>query len=184
MDDIKYTTQEEIDALREEIKTARVKRKYAVPQSASVSVKLGKKSVGFVSIARKVSFILLAVFLCTLLVSVLIAKNSGKTPHVFGYQIYVVKTGSMIPTLPIGTAILVKEPKDPDKLSVGTIVTFVDNDVVITHRIIEVKTENGTVAYRTKGDNPNNSPDLNLLTPDRVKGVFVMKVPLIKFSQE
>ena len=104
-------------------------------------------------------------------------------PNVFGYQIYVVKTGSMIPTFPIGTAIVTKEPEDPEKLDVGTIVTFVDDGAVITHRIIEVIMDNGEVSYRTKGDHPDNTPDLNLLTPDRVKGIFVFKIPLIKFSQ-
>jgi len=181
MDDVKYTTQEEIDALREEIRIAKTKYKYIAGKSSSVKQK--KKPHRIFSIAKAVFFILLVAFLSMILVSVLIAKNSGKTPNVFGYQIYVVKTGSMIPTFPIGTAIVTKEPEDPGKLDVGTIVTFVDDGAVITHRIIEVIMENGEVSYRTKGDHPDNTPDLNLLTPDRIKGVFVLKVPLIKFSQ-
>lgn len=181
MDDFRYTTQEEIDELREEIRIAKTKHKYIAGKSATVKPK--KKPLGIFSIAKTVLFILLVTFLCTILVSVLIAKNSGNSPNVFGYQIYVVKTGSMLPTFPIGTAIITKIPKDPEKLNVGTIVTFVDDGVVVTHRIIEVKMENGEVFYRTKGDHPDNTPDLNLLTPDRVKGIFVMKIPLIKLSQ-
>jgi len=180
MDNVTYTTQEEIDALREEIRIAKTKRKYIARKSA-VAVKPKKKLLRFFSVAKTVFFILLVTFLCTILVSVLIAKNSGNSPNVFGYQIYVFKTGSMSPTFPVGTAIVTKIPKNPEKLDVGTIVTFVDDGAVITHRIIEMKKENGEVFYRTKGDNPDNSPDLNLLTPDRVKSVFVMKIPLIKF---
>jgi len=179
MVNVKYTTQEEIDALREEIRIAKTKHKYIAEKKAAVKPK--NKSYRIFSTVKTVSFILLVAFLSMILVSVLIAKNSGKTPNVFGYQIYVVKTGSMIPTFPIGTAIVTKEPKDPGNLDVGTIVTFSDEGAVITHRIIEAIMENGEVLYRTKGDNPDNSPDLNLLTPDRIKGIFVMKIPFFKF---
>jgi signal peptidase len=178
MDDIQYTTDEQIDELRHELQLAKINRRVLgnIKEAKVTAPKTGCSR--FLSVLSRVSFILIVVFLSTILISVLVAKNSGQTPNVFGYQIYTVKTGSMIPTFPIGTAILVKRPSDPTKLEEGTIVTFVDGNVTITHRIIEIVKVDDKVSYRTKGDNKNNSPDLNLLTPDRVKGVFIVKIPL------
>jgi signal peptidase len=86
----------------------------------------------------------------------------------------------MQPTFDIGTVILSKEPSDPSNLSVGDVVTFKSlNDTTVTHRIIEVVTdEDGSIKYRTKGDNPLNSPDSELLDPERVISVYVFKIPL------
>jgi signal peptidase len=68
---------------------------------------------------------------------------------------------------------------DPAALKVDDIVTFrMENGVIVTHRIIEVlKDKKGKVTYRTKGDNPINSPDPELLTPDRVIARLVAKIP-------
>ena len=66
------------------------------------------------------------------------ARSRGEVPTVCGYQIYEVKTGSMVPTIPVKSLILSRIPKDAAKLAVGDIVTFQDNGVTITHRIVEV----------------------------------------------
>ena len=65
------------------------------------------------------------------------ARSRGEVPTVCGYQIYEVKTGSMVPTIPVKSLILSRIPKDAAKLAVGDIVTFQDNGVTITHRIVE-----------------------------------------------
>ena len=60
------------------------------------------------------------------------ARSRGEVPTVCGYQIYEVKTGSMVPTIPVKSLILSRIPKDAAKLAVGDIVTFQDNGVTIT----------------------------------------------------
>jgi signal peptidase len=79
----------------------------------------------------------------------------------------------------VGSVIVCAKAQHPERLAADEIVTFHTlSGAVVTHRIIEVVTDgNGNISYRTKGDNPINSPDPELLTPDRVIGVFAVKIP-------
>lgn len=114
------------------------------------------------------------------LVSVYIAKSRGEVPKILGgFSLFVVESGSMEPTLTVGSVIVAKEPNDVRSLKTGDIVTFrTPSGHVVTHRIVEVvSTQDGSVQYRTEGDNPINSPDQVLLAPERVIGVFLLKIP-------
>lgn len=156
----KYTTDDEIEYLKQEIKTQK--------QHHSSNIQIFK-------IIRYSLFLFFFFVLSGILLSILISKNSGETPQIFGYQFYRVMSGSMSPTLKIGSVILSKTPEDNSALKVGDIITFEENGAVITHRIIEVVKKDGT-KYRTKGDNPENSPDIWFVSPDSVKAVFVRKI--------
>jgi signal peptidase len=167
----KYTTNLQIAELQKELERARK------PANEKKIFKLGKHKMS--KIFNWVFFILLFVGLSAILTTIIIAKSRGETPAVFGYQLYVVQSGSMEPTFNIGTLILSKIPTDPSKLKKGDVVTFTKKGMTITHRIFEVINDNETVKYKTKGDNPGNSVDPSLLTTDRVKAVFVFRIPLI-----
>ncbi|AET67704.1 signal peptidase I [Desulfosporosinus orientis DSM 765] len=174
----KYTTQEQIESMREAImrekeKMAGVTRGKESLQGQKLKVMLGIKILG------KVFFVALSLLLVYSIISIQITKSRGEIPNILGYQMFAVESGSMEPTLKIGTVIISRKPKDPDNLKKDEIVTFRTlTNAVVTHRIIEVTNYNGGEAYRTKGDNPRNSADQELLTPDRVIGVFVAKIPL------
>lgn len=159
MKDNKYTTEEEIELLRNEIKKAK---------NNQITNKITKK-------LRFLIYIVILVLLLSTLISVLLSKQSNQIPDIWGYQLYKVQSGSMSPTLPIGSIILSKKPSDASALKVGDIVTFSQNGIIVTHRIIEIVNDNG-IKYRTKGDNPSNSPDINLLSPKDVIAVFVVKL--------
>lgn len=163
MNDEKYTTAEQIEKLKLEIKNAKLSRSH----------KITKKKVG--RIVNYVIFYGVLIFLLILLVSIQLSRYSNTAPQVFGYQLYQVKTGSMSPTLPIGAIILSKIPKDKTSLKKGDIITFEHNKSVVTHRIIEVINDNG-IKYRTKGDNPANSPDPDLVPPEDIKAVLIFKI--------
>jgi signal peptidase I len=128
-------------------------------------------------------FWLLTASLIAIMFTAMQSKRNGGIPSILGYSVLRVETGSMVPTLPIGSYIIAKAPKSPESLPVGTITTFrFINGTVVTHRVIEVIEEpDGTVRYRTKGDNPINDPDPELLTPDRVIGIFqfMIKMPTV-----
>jgi signal peptidase len=128
-------------------------------------------------------FWLLAAALIAIMFTAVQSKRDGGIPSVFGYSVFRVETGSMVPTLPIGSYIIAKSAESPELLPVGTIVTFrFLSGTVVTHRIMEVIAEpDGKVRYRTKGDNPINDPDPELLTPDRVIGTFqfLIKMPTV-----
>ncbi len=123
-------------------------------------------------------YVLIAV-LCAILAIGVRAKMKNEVPQVLGYYLFTVETGSMVPTLPIGSYIIVKTSDNPAAIEKGTIVTFrFLNGTIVTHRIIDVRSTDAGVAYQTKGDNPDNDPDAELLTPDRVIGTMQMVIRL------
>lgn len=112
------------------------------------------------------------------------ARLRGEPASLMGYGLFTVRTGSMVPTLPIGSYIVVRKPDDPAALPEGTVITFYnERGDIITHRIVEVVPEGG-VRYRTKGDNPQNSPDPELVSPDQILGALQFSVSLPKVWQE
>lgn len=125
-------------------------------------------------------FAFVVIVLSVILASVLMAKSNGKTPEVFGFQLYRIESGSMEPTLRVGALIFSHRPQDPSSLVKGDIITFTNSDgLTVTHRIVDVViAEDGSASYRTKGDNPINIPDKELVLPEMIDGVFVFKVPL------
>ena len=166
---IQYTTEEQIAEMFQELDNALEKNNKGV-----------KGPMLWIKRATNILLSLFIIFLLVVLGFIITAKANGKTPSLFGYRLFIVESGSMQPTFDIGTVILSKEPSDPSNLSVGDVVTFKSlNDTTVTHRIIEVVTdEDGSIKYRTKGDNPLNSPDSELLDPERVISVYVFKIPL------
>lgn len=169
----KRTTDEQIEQMRQEIAQAKLKE-------MGVQVPLTKKQriKKTFHMAAQTVFALIVVLLIFSLVSIYIAKSKGEVPTVFGaFSLFVVESGSMEPTLTVGSVILSKVPKRADALKTGDIVTFrTESGYVVTHRIIEI-IGGEAIQYRTKGDNPVNSPDPELLNPERVIGVFLLKVP-------
>ena len=57
-------------------------------------------------------------------------------PHFLGYEAYNVVTGSMEPTIPVGSVIYV-EPAAADTAQQGDIIAFYKNGDVVTHRVVE-----------------------------------------------
>jgi signal peptidase I len=168
------TTDEQIALMRAELQKA--KQKAESKRSHRFLYALGAtfKATG------QILFYTVVAALLVVLLGVLVAKSRGQIPSVLGYRMFVVESGSMEPTLKVGAVIVSKSPQDAKAIRTGTIITFrtADGASVITHRVIEVVSDGaGNIAYRTKGDYTNNSPDKDLVTPDRVIAVFVLKVP-------
>lgn len=94
-------------------------------------------------------------------------KNNTKYINLFGYTIMQVVSGSMADTINIKDIIIVKITNQVNK---GDIVTFQNENILITHRIIEI--ENDTVT--TKGD-ANNTKDTPIKKQDIIgKVVFII----------
>lgn len=86
----------------------------------------------------------------------------------FGYTVFEISTGSMAKTLNIYDVIVVKITKDVEK---GDIITFKQDDELITHRIMEI---NGDELI-TKGD-ANNTED-KAITRDAIIGKVISVYP-------
>lgn len=76
-------------------------------------------------------------------------------PNLLGYKPYNVLTGSMEPTYPVGSLIYVKKVP-AETLKNGDVVTITNGGTPITHRIVEIDSEQ-KVVY-TQGD-ANQSAD-------------------------
>lgn len=85
-----------------------------------------------------------------------------------GYSVFEVVTGSMSGTIEINDYIVVKNDKN---LHLKDIITFRDNNALVTHRVVELK-ENSII---TRGD-ANNSDDVEITYNDVIgKVVYVFK---------
>jgi signal peptidase len=106
-----------------------------------------------------------------LLIAIVVPFIIFAVPQVVGADdSYVVLSGSMEPAMSPGDAIIV-DSAEPSNIEEGDVITFrggSDNDLT-THRVIEVVEQDGTTAFRTKGD-ANEDPDRSLVTPDELQG--------------
>ena len=96
----------------------------------------------------------------------------------------VIVTGSMEPLIYPGDVILVKQFYSEEEirdLQVSDIIYFERDDIVITHRIIDIiQEENGKYSFQTKGDN-NSAEDIRLVLPEEVKGKYILSIPKIGY---
>ena len=77
----------------------------------------------------------------TFLIVQTIIKPS-KTPDFFGYKTFSIVSGSMEPTLSINDIVIIKKC-DINSIQKDDIITFKIENEIITHRVINIKLENG-----------------------------------------
>lgn len=128
------------------------------------------------------AFLALAVTVCVAIVLLL-----AVLPRLFDYQTYVVLTGSMTPTIPVGSVVLVI-PTDPRDIQVGDIISFTrwnleteqgHDPVTVTHRVRRVNSENFQFrSFETQGD-ANPVADGDLVRYTNKAGKVVGWVPFV-----
>lgn len=126
---------------------------------------------------RVLTFILVLIFVFAayVFVNVLKAKKAGEVPELFGYSFLQVATGSMEPTIPTESLIVVHKTA-PENVQVGDVICFYSEDPALngypnTHRVVEISEENGTVLFTTKGD-ASELTDTYPVHADRLIGVY------------
>ena len=145
-----------------------------------------KKIYNFVAKVFLYSVILVMVFLAVLFVTYAIdyVKNISKGNYKPLYGAYVIVSPSMVPTIKVQDAVVVKNVA-PEKLRKGDIITFISSDsryagLTVTHRIIDIeKSDDGKYLFRTN----NNTPDDALVTADNIDGRVFLKIPKIGYLQ-
>lgn len=123
--------------------------------------------------------IIFLVLICYL-AFIIIQRVSGNQ-SVFGYRLFSVATGSMVPDYNIDDVLAIKDV-NPDELKVGDDITYLGNkqDVngrIVTHRIISIEEKNGKKEYITKGI--NNSVEDPTIEANQIYGKVIGKVPII-----
>lgn len=106
---------------------------------------------------------ILLIFALLITVMVFTSDKNNGVPSLFGRMPLTVESGSMEPTFKKGDLIIAKEIDNINDLKEGDVISFWTNEIVDgekvinTHRIVEVKDNNGTKSFVTKGDNnPQN----------------------------
>jgi len=113
-------------------------------------------------------FILLPIVVFTLL--------SSKTDLIPNTKSFVVLTGSMEPTLPVGS---ITYTQKSDTYSKGDVISFKnESDQTVTHRVTSSTKDKKTIKYTTKGD-ANKSADSTLVPADKVIGKVMFTIPHI-----
>ena len=125
----------------------------------------------------------------TLIMLVALLACLGLTvPRFAGIQSYVVVTGSMEPSIPVGSLVYAK-PVEPETLQVGDVIVFYstnaasngtaqDGAIPITHRVVENHVDKGEII--TKGD-ANESVDMFPAAYINVVGKMLAHVPKLGY---
>ena len=116
---------------------------------------------------------------CNLTIIIKGVINPEMPPSVLGVTPMVVQSGSMSGSaedhIEVGDLIFTVKP-DTDKLKAGDIISFMDGNIAVTHRIIEVQAgADGKRSFITKGD-ANNTED-PAVSEDAVFGLYNGRVP-------
>lgn len=141
-----------------------------------------KKSIGtwkrVFNILSNFSFIIfMAVFIFLMYVSVR-GIITGMEPEIFNHKMYYVESGSMSPTIKVGSLILVEEKEALD-INISDILTFkTENGTVVTHRVVDII--NGGDDYVMKGD-ANTTNDPMTLKKQNIIGRVMLTIPYVGF---
>ena len=104
---------------------------------------------------------------------ILIPAVSGSTPMT-------ILTGSMQPTYPPGTLIIV-QPIEPDAIVIGDPITYQiesGKPEVVTHRVVAISATGSQLSFTTQGDN-NAVADTNPVQAIQVKGTLWYAIPML-----
>ncbi len=99
-------------------------------------------------------------------------------PMSFGFRSYLVQSGSMEPTIMTGDIVVIQSQSEYRK---NDVITFHDKENrVVTHRIANMETKDGTQMITTKGD-ANRSDDFDTIAPDQIIGKVTLTIPKLGF---
>ena len=97
------------------------------------------------------------------------------------FKVLTALSGSMEPEIKTGSIVVVKPVSE---YKIGDIITFNSaskGGVPTTHRIIEMKVNEGAPIYITKGD-ANNAPDTREITEKDIVGKVLLNVPYMGYA--
>lgn len=134
-------------------------------------------------IAWKVISKIITAIIILICIVIVIQKVTNNKQSFFGYRIFRVQTGSMIPKYQVGDVILVKET-DTNKIQVGEDVTYQGetgsvNGILVTHRVKDIEEIDGQRVFYTQGI-ANNLED-PVVYAHQINGVVQSKMYILSF---
>lgn len=134
-----------------------------------------KKRKRIQSILKKVLNIILIILIYNIILLGISYINKIGEIELFGYRAYSITTNSMEPSISSGDVVIVKK-YDEDQMKVGDVITYKQKEEIITHRIVNIKEENGEKRFITKGDN-NNVEDTEGTKYNNIRGTIILTIP-------
>ena len=110
-----------------------------------------------------------------LILGVILAMLPAFLPRLMGIRVYDVVSGSMEPTIPVGSMIFVR-PVDGDVIENGDGIAFSSNGVVVTHRVVE--NQRLGKQFITKGD-ANATEDMERIDYEELLGRVERHIPMM-----
>lgn len=102
-------------------------------------------------------------------------------PITGNFKVMAVLSGSMEPAIKTGSVIAIKPS---DNYKIGDIITFGEmskTKTPTTHRIYDMRVQEGKPVYITKGD-ANNAPDQKEILPEEIIGKVLFSVPYAGYA--
>ena len=95
-----------------------------------------------------------------------------------GIHPYAVTSGSMAPSIPVGSMVFAKETSFDD-LKEGDVITYmISDDETVTHRITDIDDDDKKIT--TKGD-ANDNEDAKRVSYDNVVGKVILHIPYVGY---
>lgn len=91
-------------------------------------------------------------------------------------RLFSVQSGSMAPHVPVGGIVITSKSSTYNR---GDIISFTQKsnvNSIVTHRIHEIKTNNNSLTYITKGD-ANKTPDTETISQIQIIGNVILTLP-------
>lgn len=120
------------------------------------------------NVISKVTFMII-----TILLAMLISCQ-------FKYGILVIGSGSMTGTINKGDAIVFEQYNGQDKIEIGQVIIFNQENINIVHRVVDIKNVNGEKRYTTKGD-ANDDIDDGYITNEDIVGISKFRIAYIGY---
>ena len=114
---------------------------------------------------------------CTLIVKSV--TNKDEVPNIGGVFPLIVLTDSMYPAIESGDLIICKTIEG-NEVQNNDVIAFFDpagnGSSIVTHRVIEVISQDGDLLFRTRGDN-NNTEDKLFVPEENLVGIYQSRIP-------
>jgi signal peptidase I len=132
------------------------------------------------SCARRATRVVLEALLLTLVAGALALVGLGRLAPALGHPVFIIRSGSMTPTIPVGGAVVLDQQPTED-IRVGDVVALrLDGGAIFTHRITRLASLQGVPYVETKGD-ANASVDASLTPVDHIVGRVSLTLPVVGF---
>lgn len=136
-------------------------------------MRLGKIINFFITIV----FIVAIILIFSLTLQKIIFKDD--VPSILGYKILQVMSGSMSGEFETEDTIIIRQIKNESEIKIGDIITFkVDENTLVTHRVVEIVKNENDAEYVTKGD-ANNSVDTQKVKFKDIEGKYLFKTIIL-----